>query len=697
MQHVWGIRTFSLVALVLFTLSLTLFAADAQNPYAESRIADLPYGMSDFACSDVINGKIYLFGGNKSTDELTDTILVYDIAANTWRSAAGKMPYPIGMSGTTNGTSVCNGKVYITPGLGPTRNNGWGQHQRVIEFDPVTETARERASFGTTIWNVNPATVGNYVYWIGGSGIGQTNNIWKYDPRTDSLTVVLKMSTGNSRITSAATGTNGKVYLVGGNKTAGRETTEIQVYNPKDNTLIAVAATLPENAGNPHVWLGNPHCLDIIRPPYNSNLWRYDIQNGKLEATSYTYSFATVRDGMGHAYVPATGDVYFFGGFLAGGPWSNVQKDAFRLKSQVAAQESPKVYACGENGCSQLGDGSRTNRPTPVAVPGLSGVVAVSAAWTSSLALKDDGTVWGWGDNQYGQLGDGTTTDRLSPVQVVGLINVTAIAEGSGHSLALKADGTVWTWGRNVFGQLGDGTTTNRSTPVRVAGLSYMTRIAAGGEFSLAVSVDGSVYAWGRNQPAGGHPGGELGDGTTTDRFTPIKVPALSDIITVACGEHHSVALKADGTVWAWGSNISGQLGNSIRNNRQEPVKVSGLADVVALAASWEHTLVLKADGSVWTWGQNGHGELGDGSRTSHWIPMAVPGLSHVVAVSAGFEHSRAQKSDGSVWAWGKNDKGELGDGTFTDRLSPVLMSVISSATGLAVESTASHSFVICQ
>ena len=160
------------------------------------------------------------------------------------------------------------------------------------------------------------------------------------------------------------------------------------------------------------------------------------------------------------------------------------------------------------------------------------------------------GTGWACGSNAFGQLGDGTTTDRAAPAQVAGLGGVVAVAAGPNFSLAAGADGgTVWAWGANGFGQLGDGTTTWRRTPVRVGGLAGVVAVAAGAAHSLALGADGTVWAWGGNYQ------GELGDGTTVDRAAPARVAGLAGVVGIAAGTSFSLALGADGTVWAWGSN----------------------------------------------------------------------------------------------------------------------------------------------
>ena len=151
--------------------------------------------------------------------------------------------------------------------------------------------------------------------------------------------------------------------------------------------------------------------------------------------------------------------------------------------------------------------------------------MAIAAGSYTSYALKTDGTVWAWGANNGGQIGDGTTTTRTSPVAVSGLSNVIAIAAGATHALALKGDGTVWAWGSNAYGQLGDGTTTSRTTPVQVTSLSTSTlAISAHANISHAVKTDRTLWSWGDNY------GGALGDGTTTSRSTPVATTGLTDM-----------------------------------------------------------------------------------------------------------------------------------------------------------------------
>jgi len=226
-----------------------------------------------------------------------------------------------------------------------------------------------------------------------------------------------------------------------------------------------------------------------------------------------------------------------------------------------------------------LGNGTYTTTSpygidTPGTVSGLTGVTAIAGGYLYSLALKTDGTVWAWGWNPYGELGNGTFAGCScgidTPVQVLGLTGVTAIAGGFEHALALKSDGTVWAWGLQSFGELGNGTfgnpglQTGSDKPLQVLGLTGVKAIAAVGFHSLALQSDGTVWAWGDNAY------GELGNGTYTNSNTPVQVLGpggvgfLTGVAALAGGAYHSLALKSDGTVWAWGQNTSGELGNGV-------------------------------------------------------------------------------------------------------------------------------------
>jgi alpha-tubulin suppressor-like RCC1 family protein len=377
--------------------------------------------------------------------------------------------------------------------------------------------------------------------------------------------------------------------------------------------------------------------------------WTLDGTVQSATAAEFTTSFSTAgphtvsvmasADGFYAASLPAAFDVSVTAG--------NIWTVATGQGQVIALRSDGTVWAWGENGSGQLGDGTTTDRNAPVAVTGLTGVVAIAAGGAHSAAVKSDGTVWTWGENGSGQLGDGTVTTRLTPVQVTGVTGVVALAAGTNHMLALKSDGTVWTWGGNASGQLGDGTTGSRPVAAAVSGLTNVKALAAGPDHSLAVKTDGTVWAWGKNEA------GQTGDGTTANRVTPSQVPGFTGVIEVAAGASHSVALKSDGTVWAWGGNASGQLGDGTVTTRPSPVQVGGLSGMLAIGAGSNHSIAVKTDGSVVAWGKNAAGQLGDGTTTNRPSPGVVGGLASIVALAGHGAHTFAVATDGTVYSWG--------------------------------------------
>jgi alpha-tubulin suppressor-like RCC1 family protein len=211
--------------------------------------------------------------------------------------------------------------------------------------------------------------------------------------------------------------------------------------------------------------------------------------------------------------------------------------------------------------------------------------------------------------------------------------------------------------------------------PARCAAVN----LAAGGSHTVALKSDSTVQAWGYNSS------GQLGDTTTTQRLGPVQASGLSIINALAAGGSHTVALKSDGTVWAWGSNGYGQLGDGTTIGRITPVQTGGLGTVAAVAAGGSHTVMLKSDGTVWACGDNGAGQLGDNTTTTRLTPVQTTGLGAVSAVATGIYHTVALKPNGTVWAWGYNYYGQLGDTTTTQRLTPVQTSQLSGITAVTV------------
>lgn len=292
--------------------------------------------------------------------------------------------------------------------------------------------------------------------------------------------------------------------------------------------------------------------------------------------------------------------------------------------------------------------------------------VAVAAAEDHSLAVRKDGTVMAWGSNGYGQLGDGTTVDRPQAVPVSGLGGVVAVATSGRTSYALRADGTVMGWGYNSNGEVGDGTGGQknqvRPLPVPVVGLANVVAIAAGSNHGLALKGDGTVWAWGYNAY------GQLGVGTANGLWPrPTQVMALTNVVAIAAGSYYSLALTSDGTVWAWGIDDSGQLGNGtvdlhVIQPHPTPAQVGGLTGVVAIAGSFDHSVAVRSDGTVWGWGGDGAGQLGNGVQVTYSPTPVLAGnlpdpwdpAPNAAAVTAGDGFTIALRSDRTLFGFGE-------------------------------------------
>ncbi len=315
------------------------------------------------------------------------------------------------------------------------------------------------------------------------------------------------------------------------------------------------------------------------------------------------------------------------------------------------------------DGGSSLPAGSTT---VGVRVPSLSGVVSLAFGGISSLALTADGRVFAWGDNGDGQLGQGASADGgvqtgnlFEPRPVPGLTGAVAASLGFAHALVLLRDGSVQAFGSNASGQLGDGSTTSRSVALPVSGLTEVVQLAGGSQHSVALRRDGTVWVWGRNAY------GNLGNGAADTQAHPVPtaVPGLKAVVQVATGRDHVVALLSDGTARTWGLNASGQLGDGTKLNAAAPVVVVGLSGAVEVGANGNMSFARLANGTAVAWGQNGNGSLGVGDTEEHltFASVKAPGTLRQLAI--GNLHGLALDATSTLWSWGWNFRGTLGGG----------------------------------
>ena len=317
---------------------------------------------------------------------------------------------------------------------------------------------------------------------------------------------------------------------------------------------------------------------------------------------------------------------------------------------------------------------------------------SMSGGLSHTLAVRSDGRALAWGWNDKGQLGTGAPIDRSEfpmdarssiPVQVVALNDIVRVTAGDNTSYALLADGSVWGWGQNQRAQLGDGTTVDTSTPVRIRLPAPARAISARDWMFLAALEDGSVWMGGRFNPG-------------PDFLVAGPIAGISDVVDVAAGSFHGLLLRNDGTVWSFGSNFDGQLGypTSPRDGTffETPRQVPGLSNIVAIAVGYFTSFAVAMDGTLWSWGQNEDGQLGDGTSRSAFLERNLTprraAITDVAAVSVGghfsFAHVVALKRDGTVWAWGNNVFGQVGDGTDVSRSLPRQVAGIREAVGIA-------------
>jgi alpha-tubulin suppressor-like RCC1 family protein/Leucine-rich repeat (LRR) protein len=350
----------------------------------------------------------------------------------------------------------------------------------------------------------------------------------------------------------------------------------------------------------------------------------------------------------------------------------------------VGIKTDGSLWSFGNNTNGQLGNGTTADKNVPSKVGTSNDWKTMTAGWGHTIALKTDGTLWAWGNGNLGQIGNGSNTVKpYNPQQQIGTEkDWQDIAAGAHYTVALKTDGTLWAWGYNEFGQLGDGTTVNKSSPIQIGIANDWQTIATNNNHTVALKKDGSLWAWGSNNY------GQLGDATIIQKNAPTQIGTATNWKTIAAGYEHTTAIKTDGTLWVWGSNNNGQLGDGSTTYKTVPTQMGILTSWKTVACGWGNTIAIKTDETLWAWGYNRLGKLGNGTKVDSHIPIQIGTTNDWSMILCGNGHTIALKKDGRLWSWGNNSQGQLGDGTNTDKNVPT---VVACSGGLLLNTDLSN------
>ena len=336
----------------------------------------------------------------------------------------------------------------------------------------------------------------------------------------------------------------------------------------------------------------------------------------------------------------------------------------------IGLKSDGTLWAWGYNYYGQLGIGSSDSsaHATPVQIGTDNKWASVDAGMYHTVAVKTDGTLWSWGYNYYGQLGDSSNTQKTSPVRVGNDTNWVSASAGNYFTIGVKSGGMLWAWGYNNYGQLGDGTAVDKNAPAKIFWKgSKWAAIAGGMSHSAGIKADGSLWAWGYNNS------GQIGDKSyQLNKVLPSKV-GDNRWVALEAGSYNTFGIKSDGSLWGWGYNSDGELGNGEHLNvKTEPISIATGTTWRGVEAAMYHTVGVKSDGSLWAWGDNGYGQLGDGTvGTERWSPVSIATGTTWKSATSGFQQTLAIKSDGTLWGWGYNGDGQLGDGTKANKTVP--------------------------
>ena len=288
----------------------------------------------------------------------------------------------------------------------------------------------------------------------------------------------------------------------------------------------------------------------------------------------------------------------------------------------------------------------------------------ISVGYNHSLAIDSEGNLWAWGLNDVGQLGNSMKDNKIHnvPVEIANDKKFIKVAAGKNYSMAIDEDGNLWTWGYNRCGQLGDGTTTDRYKPTKIKDRTKFKEISTGtGNHSMAIDEEGNLWTWGDNSR------GQLGDGTRVDKNFPVQVISGTYFKKISAGENHSLAIDIEGNLWGWGDSSYGQAG--VENGIRSPGKIKEKTKFVEISAGRKYSLAIDSEVKLWAGGYNYFGQLGDGTTVDKNSFIQIASDKKIVHISSGDSRSFGIDNEGNTWAWGANSGGYLGIGTYDEKI----------------------------
>jgi alpha-tubulin suppressor-like RCC1 family protein len=357
-----------------------------------------------------------------------------------------------------------------------------------------------------------------------------------------------------------------------------------------------------------------------------------------------------------------------------------------RTWSRVAAQQTfsgairsdGTLWMWGTGTSGQLGQNNTSTFNSPVQVGTRNDWSSIKAGNLHSMAIRNDGTLWGWGS---AQLGDNISVARSSPVQIGTDTNWSYVSPGDDTTFGLKTNGTLWGWGLNTSGQLGLNNTINHSSPVQIGTETNWSKLSDVYRYhTMAIKTNGTLWSWGVNFF------GNIGDGTTITRSSPVQIGTRTDWKDAFAGTEFSMAIRNDGTLWSWGTNTNGQLGIGDTISRSSPVQVGTLNTWVSASLGLQNTVLLVNDGTALTSGTGTQAEgIDTGFTVTRSSPVQIGTLNNWVSAFVGDDISMAIRSDRTLWAWGVNTSAQLGIGDAVNRSSPVQIGTLNNWVSASV------------